>query len=130
VVQYNTLLNPVDADIILAMVKHARSFWGSPRLAILGPVELLPGQQFQTDDEIMAGLIQHGVLWPSLAHPSGTCAMMPEGLGGCVDPTLKVYGFGKLSVVDASILPMIPSAPLQATMYAVAEKAADLIKSR
>jgi choline dehydrogenase-like flavoprotein len=53
---------------------------------------------------------------------------MPEDLGGCVDAQLKVYGVGNLRVVDASIIPLIPAAHLQATMYAVAEKAADIIK--
>ena len=56
--------------------------------------------------------------------------MMPEELGGVVGPDLRVYGVKGLSVVDASILPMIPASGLQATMYAVGEKAADLIKVR
>ncbi len=129
VVQYNTLMNPVDSEIIVAIVKHARTFWSRPELAHLGPVELLPGAQFQTDQEILEAL-RNGVLLPSLAHPSGTCALMPEKLGGCVGPDLTVYGTKGLSVVDASVFPLIPGAPLQSTVYAVAEKAADLIKAR
>jgi choline dehydrogenase-like flavoprotein len=56
--------------------------------------------------------------------------MLPEKYGGCVDSDLTVYGTKKLSIVDASIIPLIPAAHLQATMYAIAEKAADLIKER
>ncbi|KAH8882177.1 alcohol oxidase [Thozetella sp. PMI_491] len=128
-VQYNTLMNPVDSEIILAIVKHARKFWARPELAHLGPIELLPGAGLNSDGEILSAL-RSGVLLPSLAHPAGTCAMLPEALGGCVGPDLMVYGLRRLSVVDASIMPLIPGAPLQATVYAVAEKAADLIKAR
>lgn len=56
--------------------------------------------------------------------------MMPETLGGCVGPSLRVYGIQKLSIVDAAILPMIPAATIQGTMYVIGEKAADLIKAR
>jgi choline dehydrogenase-like flavoprotein len=56
--------------------------------------------------------------------------MLPEKYGGCVGSDLRVYGTKKLSIVDASIIPLIPAAHLQATMYAIAEKAADLIKLR
>lgn len=56
--------------------------------------------------------------------------MMPEKLGGCVSDKLLVYGVKQLSVVDASIIPLIPAAHLQATMYAVPEKAVDVTKSR
>jgi choline dehydrogenase-like flavoprotein len=56
--------------------------------------------------------------------------MMPELLGGCVGSDLTVHGTRQLSVVDASIIPLIPATHLQATMYAVAEKAADIIKAR
>jgi choline dehydrogenase-like flavoprotein len=56
--------------------------------------------------------------------------MMPENLGGCVSDELLVYGVKGLSVVDASTIPMISATHLQATMYAIAEKAADIIKKR
>ncbi|TVY42467.1 Dehydrogenase [Lachnellula occidentalis] len=61
-------------------------------------------------------------------HPIGTCAMLPREKGGVVDHTLKVYGTGNVRVVDASVFPLHVSAHIQATIYAVAEKAADLIK--
>lgn len=55
-------------------------------------------------------------------HPSWTAAMMPLELGGVVDPELKVYGTCNLRIADASIMPLIPSAHLQASVYAIAEK--------
>ena len=48
--------------------------------------------------------------------------MMPEHFGGLVDAELLVHGVSGLSVVDASIMPMIPATHLSATVYAVAEK--------
>ncbi|KAF2494992.1 choline dehydrogenase [Lophium mytilinum] len=130
VIAYNAFQNPVDRAVLLAMVRHARDFWALPQLAKFSPVEAGPGAQYQTDDEIFNALVAGGLLTPSFAHPSGTCALMPQGLGGCVAPDLRVYGTRGLSVVDASVMPLIPAAHLQATAYAVAEKAADLIKAR
>lgn len=62
-------------------------------------------------------------------HPSGTCAMLPRGKGGVVDSRLRVYGTTNVRVVDASIFPVEPLGHVQATVYTVAEKAADLIKA-
>jgi choline dehydrogenase-like flavoprotein len=61
-------------------------------------------------------------------HPAGSCAMLPRDEGGVVDSKLKVYGTKNLRVVDASIFPLEPSGNIQAAVYAVAERAADLIK--
>lgn len=61
-------------------------------------------------------------------HPVGTCAMLPRDNGGVVDAELNVYGVEGLRIVDSSIMPFIPLANTQTTVYAVAEKAADLVK--
>lgn len=55
--------------------------------------------------------------------------MMPKDLGGVVDPTLTVYGTSNVRVVDASVLPFQVCGHLASTLYAVAEKAADMIKA-
>ena len=128
IVQYNTLMNPVDTDVLVASVRRNRKYWSNALLKKFSPVETLPGAQASTDQQIIDAF--KGLLQPSFAHPSGSCAMMSENLGGCVSSQLLVYGTKKLSIVDASILPLIPACHLQATMYGVAEKAADIIKSR
>ena len=116
IVQYNTLMNPIDAELVLKIVRYNRAFWNSTDLAKFSPVEATPGAAYQTDDEILSSLISESILQPSFAHPSGSCALMPEDLGGCVGADLLVYGTQKLSIVDASIIPMIPGTHLQATM--------------
>ncbi|KAJ7631333.1 alcohol oxidase [Mycena polygramma] len=62
-------------------------------------------------------------------HPFGTAAMLPREDGGVVNPALKVYGTENLRVVDASVIPVQLSCHPMATIYAIAEKAADLIKA-
>jgi choline dehydrogenase-like flavoprotein len=130
IVQFNTFSNPIDRQILVEMVRWTRKHWARKELAKYEPVEVSPGVQYQSDDEIINALIAQNGLAASFAHMSGTCSMMPESLGGCVGSELTVYGTRQLSVVDGSIIPIIPATHLQATMYAVAEKAADIIKTR
>ena len=66
-------------------------------------------------------------LWTTY-HPSCTCAMMPRETGGVVGDRLVVHGTRNLRVIDASVFPMIPMGNIQATVYAVAEKACDIVK--
>ncbi|TVY73267.1 Dehydrogenase citC [Lachnellula suecica] len=62
-------------------------------------------------------------------HPAGTCAMMREELGGVVDEELRVYGTANVRVCDASVFPILPRGNILSTVYAVAEKGADIIRS-
>lgn len=57
-------------------------------------------------------------------HPCGSCAM-----GDTVDAKLRVKGVKGLRVVDASVFPNHVSGNIVSSVYAVAERAADLIKA-
>jgi choline dehydrogenase-like flavoprotein len=60
-------------------------------------------------------------------HPVGSLAMGKKSVGA-VDDRLKVWGTKGLRVVDASVMPLHVSGNIVATVYAIAEKASDLIK--
>jgi choline dehydrogenase len=55
--------------------------------------------------------------------------MLSRELGGVVDHELKVYGTTNVRVVDASVLPFQVCGHLTSTLYAVAERASDLLKN-
>jgi len=60
--------------------------------------------------------------YDSFHHPVGTCR-----IGCAVDEALRVKGIAGLRVIDASILPGLPAAMINAAVTAVAEKASDLL---
>jgi choline dehydrogenase len=62
----------------------------------------------------------------SYFHPVGTCAI-GDGELGVVDSALRVRGLAGLRVADGSVMPSIPSANTSATVYAIGERAAELI---
>ncbi|KAL3481260.1 glucose-methanol-choline oxidoreductase [Aspergillus californicus] len=63
-------------------------------------------------------------------HFCGTAAMLPREKGGVVDERLVVYGTRNLRVCDASVFPLIPAANIMSSVYAVAERGADIIQGR
>ncbi|KAJ7773739.1 alcohol oxidase [Mycena maculata] len=125
VIELNAFDNDVDLAISVETYKFARKFSTTGPLGALVEEEICPATELKTDDDIKEFLRQS---LGSSFHPIGTVGMLPEKDGGCVDPSLKVYGTANLRVVDASIIPINISAHLQATLYAIAEKAADIIK--
>jgi choline dehydrogenase-like flavoprotein len=127
-IDFNTIANPIDAIVLTRALQKARAFMSTASVESLEPVELSPGPTVESDVEIEAAL-RESLLNPSFDHPVGTAAMLPQELGGVVDSSLRVYGVEGLWVVDASVMPLLPAAHTQATVYAVAEYAADLIKA-
>ncbi|PCG98820.1 Glucose-methanol-choline oxidoreductase [Penicillium occitanis (nom. inval.)] len=63
-------------------------------------------------------------------HPVGTASMLPREKGGVVNPDLKVYGTENVRVVDASVFPFQVCGHLTSTIYAVAERASDIIRKK
>ncbi|PIL24202.1 hypothetical protein GSI_13955 [Ganoderma sinense ZZ0214-1] len=118
----------IDLQIVLEGTKFARTITETEPLASLIVAPRLPA--FNTTKPTDADWLQYITAnLSSIYHPVGTAAMLPQELGGVVDPkTLKVYGASNLRVVDASVFPMLVSAHPQVTVYAIAERAADIIK--
>lgn len=127
-IDWKAFTYPSDLEIMIAAVRINRKLMASEAMQELQPVEVVPGANVSSDDELRTALRQ--LVVPTFSHPCCTCAMMKRELGGVVDAKLRVHGVENLRVVDASVMPLIPATHTSATVYAVAEKAADLIKER
>ncbi|KXX75709.1 Oxygen-dependent choline dehydrogenase [Madurella mycetomatis] len=129
IVDYGTFINPVDVAIQVENMRWTREYHKTESMQrYFAPEEQFPGANVTSDEELTR--VARMMTSSTTAHISGTCAMMPREYGGVVDAELKVHGVSGLSVADSSVQPLIPGAHLCATVYAVAEKAADLIKAR
>ncbi|VDC04863.1 unnamed protein product [Peniophora sp. CBMAI 1063] len=98
-----------------------------PLKDIFSGLELTPGPECNSD-EALVDYVKNNVM--TSYHTIGTCSMLPLEDDGVVDTDLKVYGTQNIRVVDVSIIPLQISAHLQATAYAIAELAADIIKGK
>lgn len=117
-----------DLGALIETVKFARKVCRTaPFKDVLDeePVEVNPGPNVQTDEEIGAWIKQ---MLTSTWHTIGTASMLPKDKGGVVDSKLKVYGTTNLRVVDLSIAPILVAAHTQSLAYGIAEQAADIIK--
>ncbi|KAF9807412.1 hypothetical protein IEO21_08219 [Rhodonia placenta] len=120
-IDYRVYTNPVDMRVAVAVVRTARDFMYTPAMRALGVVEHVPGAAVQSDAEI-EDAIRSTLGQPTFGHISGSCAMQQRAHGGVVSPRLQVYGVQGLRVIDASIMPLVSTTHLQATVYAIAEK--------
>ncbi|KAJ8102390.1 glucose-methanol-choline oxidoreductase [Lipomyces tetrasporus] len=113
------LSHPVDIEILARHVQWVPTLVGTKPLAdyVKPNGAVLP----KGTDHVKRNTV-------TFNHPCGTGAMMSFDLGGVVDDRLRVNSVNSLRVVDASVFPMIPKGFIQSSVYAVAEKAADLIK--
>jgi choline dehydrogenase-like flavoprotein len=122
----NTLAEPEDMASLVAGVKLAREIASTGPLAEAAAREIYPGPGVDDDADIEAFVRQHVDL---LYHPVGTCKMGTDD-AAVLDPQLRVRGIDGLRVVDASVMPQIPGGNTNAPTIMIAERAADLIKTR
>ncbi|MEE4543150.1 GMC family oxidoreductase N-terminal domain-containing protein [Streptomyces sp. V4-01] len=112
-----------DLRAVLSGIAAAREIARSPALAGWGIEEVAPGPA-AADETSIADYARR--YFGSYCHPVGTC-MMGDDEVSVVDSALRVHGLDGLRVADASVIPAIPSNNTNATVYAIAERAADLL---
>jgi choline dehydrogenase len=128
VIQPNYLAEESDRSVLLKGMKLARSLLSSPPLQPYYDHEDFPGQQVQSDEDLLGSAKQRGT---TTFHPAGTCKMGPASDPmSVVDDQLRVHGLEGLRIVDASIMPKMLSANINAATIMIGEKAADLIRGR
>jgi choline dehydrogenase len=127
-IQTNYLVAETDRRVIVAGMRLARKLLQSEPLRPYYDHEDFPGAGRKTDDELLEGAKERG---QTTFHPCCTCRMGPASdPAAVVDDELRVHGLEGLRVVDASIMPRMTSANLNAPTLMIAEKAADMIRGR
>jgi choline dehydrogenase len=115
------LTAPADGDVLRRGVDLARAIAATAacRGAGIG-AEVAPGA-----GPALAHIRQQA---DTAYHPVGTCRLGVDA-GAVVDPWLRVVGVSGLRVVDASVMPTTVAGNAQATVFAIAERAADFIRA-
>jgi choline dehydrogenase-like flavoprotein len=123
---YNFFSAPNDLPRLREGFKRARDVAYQKPMEPFRGTETSPGEKVKTDAEIDAWLRSTTI---TAHHPCGTCAM---GIGpdAVTDPELRVRGVERLRVVDASVMPDLVSAHINACVLMIAEKASDIIRNR
>ena len=124
-IQPNYLAAESDQRVFLAGMKLARRLLRTAPLAPYVAHEAYPGDHVQSDEELMAIGRARGT---TTYHLMGTCRMGPDSdPTAVVDDQLRVKGLTGLRVIDASIMPTMLSANLNAGVMMIADKASDMI---
>jgi choline dehydrogenase-like flavoprotein len=110
-----------DVDRLEEGLGLVRRAGGSAAFTGLAGREVWPGRALRSSPAVRAYI---GRTVSSYYHPVGTCRM------GAVDPHLRVQGLAGLRVADGSVMPVIPNAHPNATVLAIAERAAELVNGR
>ena len=124
-IQPNYLQEEGDRTVLLAGMKLARNLMRTEALKPYFDYEQYPGEGVKTDEELLQVAKERGT---TTFHVMGTCRMGPETDPlSVVDDNLCLRGVDGLRVIDASIMPNMLSANLNAAVMMIAEKGADMI---
>jgi choline dehydrogenase len=125
IIQPHYLMDKQDQQVVIESIHTLRRLVDAPALRPYYCAEELPGPSAVTDTDCLQFAREAGL---TAYHLSGTCRMGPqEDPGSVVDDQLRVHGLEALRVVDASIMPALPSANTSAAVFMIAEKASDMI---
>ncbi len=117
------LTDPRDTAPLVFGLRLIRRIFAQPPFSNICTGEALPGPERETDTDLIAYCREQA---QTMYHPVGTCRMGADALG-VVDHRLRVHGIEGLRVVDASVMPRVPSGNTSAPVIMVADKAAKMI---
>ena len=115
--------DPRDLQTLVEGLKLAREIVAQSSYNKVRGEELTPGKEVGTKEDLEEYVRQTA---ETLYHPVGTCRMGSDEQS-VVDPALRVRGVDQLRVVDASVMPSVPTGNTNAPTLMIAEKAANLI---
>jgi choline dehydrogenase len=115
----NYLSEPADLESLVEAVTLAREIGAARAFDDWRSEEVYPGSAW-SDAARRRDFVRRAAR--SFHHPVGTCR-----IGAVVDAALRVHGVSGLRVIDASVLPGLPAAMINAAVTAVAERASDLV---
>lgn len=128
IIQTNYLADELDRRVIVGGMKLARRLLKSAPLSPYYAYEDFPGPNVNSDDEFLAAATERGT---TTFHPGCTCRMGPaDSTWAVVDDQLRVHGLEGLRVIDASVMPRMISANLNASTMMIADRASDLIRGK
>jgi choline dehydrogenase-like flavoprotein len=124
-IAYNFFSAPEDLPRLREGFRRARDVGEQAPMAPYRGPEISPGPSCRSDAEIDAFIRRTAI---TAHHPAGTCRMGLDAQAP-LEPSLKVRGLDGLRVVDASVMPDLVGAHINACVLMIAEKAADLIRA-
>lgn len=128
-IEFDFLTEELDRARLREGVRRALELSRHPALGQWTAERTSPDAAALASESALDGWIRSAVR--SSQHACGTCRIGGDGdMLAVVDPEGRVRGVEGLSVVDASVFPVIVRAHLNATVLTVAERMADLIRTR
>ena len=112
-----------DCDTVVAGLKLLRRIMNQPVMRRYIAEERAPGEHCASDADLLAFARNTGT---TVYHPTSTCRMGSDP-NAVVDERLRVRGFERLRVIDASIMPTVVSGNTNAAAVMIGEKGADMI---
>jgi choline dehydrogenase len=112
-----------DVDTIIAGLKQLRQVMNQPVMRKLIAEERAPGENIVSDADLLEYARNTGT---TVYHPTSTCRMGPDP-SAVVDERLRVRGFERLRVIDASIMPSLVSGNTNAAAVMIGEKGSDMV---
>lgn len=122
-IDFNYGADPRDIDALVTAIRKTREVLAQPAFDPHRLVELDPGPDVITDDDLRAWVREHA---ETAYHPVGTCRMGSDD-EAVLDPRLRVRGIAGLRVADASIMPTLVGGNTNAAATMIGEKAAAMI---